>query len=82
LAECLASSISGLSFGLPGLALGLYGGRFEGWGATLRSRGMGEQIAVPNGAKLIGVRGSGVSLRVGLEVRIGAMMAYIDDSSD
>lgn len=43
---------------------------------------MGEQIAVPNGAKLIGVRGSGVSVRVGLVVSIGAMMANIDDSSD
>jgi hypothetical protein len=54
--------------------VGLYGGRLEGWGATLRSRGMGEQMAVPNGAKFSGFRGSGMSVDDGLEVRMGAMV--------
>lgn len=35
---------------------------------------MGEQIAVPNGAKFSGVRGSGTSVIEGLEVRMGAIM--------
>lgn len=69
---------------------------FEGWGAILRSLETGEQIGLPNGANLIDVRGSDdtvrgsgdsvrrsdVKVRVGLEMRIGAMMAYTDNSSD
>lgn len=43
----------------------------------LTSRGSGEQIAVPNGAKLIGVRGSGTKVMVGLEVRMGAMRMVV-----
>jgi hypothetical protein len=31
-------------------------------------------MAVPNGAKLAGVRGSGMRVIVGLEVRMGAML--------
>jgi hypothetical protein len=54
--------------------VGLYGGREDGWGATVSSRGRGETTAVPNCAKLAGVRGSGVSVIVGLVVRIGAML--------
>lgn len=34
-------------------------------------------MAVPNGAKLIGVRGSGTRVMVGLEVRIGAMVIVV-----
>jgi hypothetical protein len=56
--------------------VGLYGGREDGWGATLSSRGRGETTAVPNWAKFIGVRGSGVSVIVGLVVRIGAMVGF------
>ena len=48
----------------------------------LRSRGIGEQIAVPNGAKLMGVRGSGMTVRVGLVVRVGAMVTGDDCESE
>jgi len=53
---------------------GLDGGRFESWGAILRSRGMGEQMTVPNCAKFSGVRGSGANVIDGLEARMGAMV--------
>ena len=51
-------------------------GSEEGCGATLRSRGTGDEMAVPKGAKLAAVRGSGESVSVGFEVRVGAMMSW------
>lgn len=61
--------------------MGVCGGRFAGCGATFRSRGMGEQIAVPNCAKFSGVRGSGTSVIDGLEVRMGAMVWLVWSST-
>jgi hypothetical protein len=52
----------------------LFGGKDEGWGAIFIARGKGETTAVPNGAKLSGVSGSGVSVMLGLDVRIGAIV--------
>lgn len=34
-------------------------------------------MAVPNGAKLVGVRGSGTRVMVGLDVRMGAMAIVV-----
>ena len=56
------------------IGVGSWGGRLESWGTTLRSRGSGEQIAVPNGAKLLGVRGSAMIVNVELEIRTGVIM--------
>lgn len=55
------------------MGAGLYAGRCDGCGGTLMSRGRGGQIAVPKGAKFSGVRGSGVRVKDGAAVRIGAM---------
>jgi hypothetical protein len=52
-------------------------GSEESGGATERSRGRGQLIAVPKGAKLSFVRGSGTTRRVGCEVRMGAGMVTV-----
>lgn len=57
--------------------VGLCGGRDDGWGAIFSSLGNGETTAVPNCAKFAGVRGSGVSVTVGLVERIGAMVGSL-----
>lgn len=57
--------------------VGLCGSRDDGLGAIFSSLGNGETTAVPNCAKFAGVRGSGVSVTVGLVERIGAMVGYL-----
>lgn len=54
--------------------VGLCAGREDGLGAVDMSLGRGELITVPNGEKLVGVKGSGERWRLGLVVRIGAAM--------
>lgn len=59
------------------IGVGSCGGRDDGWGAIFNSLRNGETTAVPNCAKFAGVRGSGVSLTVGLLERIGAMVGSL-----
>lgn len=63
-------------FWLASTGVGMCGGSEDACGGILISRGRGEVMAVPNGAKLTRVRGSGVMVTVGLEVRMGAIVGY------
>lgn len=63
-------------FWFASTGVGLCGGRHDDSGAIFSSLGNGETTAVPNGAKFSSVRGSGVSVTVGLDVRTDTIVRF------